>query len=60
VREWLKNTVVILDPSLNPDGYDRYTHWYRMASAMCKFPRGEAREHAEPWPAAAPTTITST
>jgi hypothetical protein len=50
VREWLKNTVVILDPSLNPDGYDRYTHWYRSVSNVQKNPRGEAREHLEPWP----------
>ncbi|MEY3248784.1 MAG: hypothetical protein RL742_827, partial [Bacteroidota bacterium] len=26
IQSWLKNTVVILDPALNPDGYDRYTH----------------------------------
>ncbi|MEQ1744571.1 MAG: M14 family metallopeptidase [Saprospiraceae bacterium] len=50
VREWLKNTVVILDPSLNPDGYDRYTHWNRSVSNLRKNPRIEAREHAEPWP----------
>jgi hypothetical protein len=50
VREWLKNTVVILDPALNPDGYDRYTHWYRSVSNVQKNPRGDAREHAEPWP----------
>jgi murein tripeptide amidase MpaA len=28
-QEWLENTIVILDPSINPDGYSRYTHWYR-------------------------------
>ncbi|MBL7796626.1 MAG: zinc carboxypeptidase [Saprospiraceae bacterium] len=50
IREWLKNTVVILDPSLNPDGYDRYTHWNRSVSNLRKNPRIEAREHAEPWP----------
>ncbi|MBK6933119.1 MAG: zinc carboxypeptidase [Saprospirales bacterium] len=50
VQAWLKNTVVILDPSLNPDGYDRYTHWYRGASNMEKNPRADAREHSEPWP----------
>lgn len=50
VQSWLKNTVVILDPSLNPDGYDRYTHWYRGVSNRLKNPRGDAREHREPWP----------
>lgn len=50
IMEWLKNTVVILDPSLNPDGYDRYTHWNRMASNLQKNPRPDSREHREPWP----------
>ena len=25
---WLKNTVVIMDPCVNPDGRDRYANWY--------------------------------
>jgi hypothetical protein len=50
IREWLKNTVVIVDPSLNPDGYDRYTHWNRMASNRIKNADPNAREHREPWP----------
>lgn len=50
IKEWLKNTVVIIDPSLNPDGYDRYTHWYRMVSNKFKTPQAASREHREPWP----------
>ncbi len=50
LRAWLQNTVVILDPSLNPDGYDRYTHWYRGVSNKRKNPNIDAREHREPWP----------
>ena len=50
VQQWLKNTVVILDPSLNPDGYDRYTSWNRMASNLVKNTDPDAREHREPWP----------
>lgn len=50
VRNWLKNTVVIIDPSLNPDGYDRYTHWNRMAGNLIKNPGHSSREHREPWP----------
>jgi hypothetical protein len=46
----LKNTVVLLDPSLNPDGYSRYTNWYRDVSPRTPDPRPEAREHREPWP----------
>lgn len=50
IKEYLKNTVVILDPSLNPDGYDRYTSWNRSVSNLQKNTNPEAREHREPWP----------
>jgi hypothetical protein len=50
IKEWLKNTVVVVDPSLNPDGYDRYTHWNRMASNFLKNANRDSREHREPWP----------
>jgi len=50
IRAWLRNTVVILDPCLNPDGYDRYTHWHRMAANLHKNTDPDAREHREPWP----------
>lgn len=50
LREWLKNTVVVLDPSLNPDGYDRYTHWNRMVGNLQNTPERNSREHQEPWP----------
>ncbi len=47
---WLQNTVVILDPSQNPDGYDRYTHWYRGASNQVADVEHHTNEHLEPWP----------
>lgn len=50
IKTWLKNTVVILDPALNPDGYDRYTHWYRGVSNLVPNTRYDGREHNEPWP----------
>jgi len=50
ILTWLKNTVVIIDPSVNPDGYDRYTHWYRGVSNLIPNPKIESREHQEPWP----------
>jgi murein tripeptide amidase MpaA len=27
-KQWLENTVVIMDPMLNPDGRDRYVNWF--------------------------------
>lgn len=48
--EWLKNTVVLLEPSENPDGYSRYTDWYRQISPAQPDIDPKAREHDEPWP----------
>ena len=49
-KAWLKNTIVIIDPSLNPDGYSRYTHWFRGVANRIPDPNPAAREHREPWP----------
>ncbi|GAB4244906.1 MAG: M14 family metallopeptidase [Saprospiraceae bacterium] len=48
--KWLENTVVLIEPSVNPDGYSRYTSWYRQASPALPDPNPVAREHNEPWP----------
>jgi len=47
---WLDNTVVLFDPSLNPDGYNRYTHWARSIGGKTPHPGLTDREHMEPWP----------
>lgn len=49
-QTWLENTIVIIDPSLNPDGYSRYTHWYRGVTTTHRDINPNAREHREPWP----------
>jgi hypothetical protein len=48
--EWLQNTVVLMEPSVNPDGYSRYTSWYCQTSPKLPDPDPAAREHDEPWP----------
>ncbi len=50
LNEWLKNTVVIIDPCLNPDGRERYVNWFTQMSGA--FPNADpnSREHDEPWP----------
>lgn len=48
--EWLKNTVVILDPCINPDGRDRYVNWFNSVAGKNINPDPQAREHMEPWP----------
>lgn len=49
-EEWLKNTVVIIDPCLNPDGRDRYVNWYNTSVGLNANADPMAREHQEPWP----------
>lgn len=49
-KEWLKNTVVIIDPCINPDGRDRYVNWFNSIVGKNANPDRVAREHREPWP----------
>jgi hypothetical protein len=53
-KEWLKNTIVIIDPCLNPDGRERYVSNYNMVSGAIPNPDPTAREHSEPWPSGRP------
>ncbi len=54
MADWLKNTVVIIDGAQNPDGYDHYSHWNRMASNRWPQRIAGSREHLEPWPGGRP------
>ena len=49
-QKWLENTIVILDPCINPDGRDRYAHWFRMTANRWPDADPVSREHMEPWP----------
>ena len=49
-KGWLENTLVILDPVLNPDGNSRYIDWYRRNTNKITNPNPNVREHDEPWP----------
>ncbi len=49
-KEWLKNTVVIIDPCLNPDGRDRYVNWFNSVKGSIGNADPQSREHIEPWP----------
>ncbi len=53
-QEWLKNTVVVIDPALNPDGRDRYSVWYHQTVGKQMDVNRNAREHYEPWPGGRP------
>ncbi|HEX7844418.1 MAG TPA: M14 family zinc carboxypeptidase, partial [Chitinophagaceae bacterium] len=49
-KEWLKNTVVVIDPCINPDGRDRYVNWFNSVVGKKTDPKIYSREHREPWP----------
>lgn len=49
-QQWLKEAVVFIDPSLNPDGRDRAANWH---NAYKSFPNSTDpldKEHVEGWP----------
>ena len=48
--ELLENTIVIIDPCLNPDGRDRYANWYNQMRTTPYTTNKVSREHSEPWP----------
>ena len=50
VSEWLKNTVVIIDPCLNPDGRDRYVNWFNTTVGKNANIDAQSREHYEVYP----------
>lgn len=50
MQDILKNTVVILDPCINPDGRDRYVQWYNRVQNSVSDVTPYALEHNEPWP----------
>lgn len=48
--DWLQNTVVIIDPCINPDGRDRYVQFYWQYGNQPYNPDPQSAEHYEPWP----------
>lgn len=46
----LENTVILLDPSLNPDGYQRFSTWVNMHKSNFLNPDSNDREFNEVWP----------
>ncbi|SHH36462.1 M14 family metallopeptidase [Winogradskyella jejuensis] len=53
-QEWLKNTIVIIDPCINPDGRDRYVNWFNETASQPYDIDQQASEHNEPWPGGRP------
>ena len=49
-KKWLENTIVIIDPCINPDGRDRYVNWYNQYQNKPYNINPDSKEHHEPWP----------
>ena len=50
IDELLNNTIIILDPSFNPDGLNRFANWVNMNKSMVTITDVNNRELNEPWP----------
>jgi hypothetical protein len=48
--ERLERTVVLIDPLINPDGRERYVHFFESRRGAQPDPDPLAAEHHEPWP----------
>ncbi|MCY4253875.1 MAG: M14 family zinc carboxypeptidase [Flavobacteriaceae bacterium] len=46
---WLDDAIIIIDPCLNPDGRDRYVHFYKQSKSLPPSTNPTLREHREPW-----------
>ncbi len=50
VKALLDNSIILLQPSLNPDGNDRFANWVNMHQGTSPVADPQHREHVEPWP----------
>jgi hypothetical protein len=46
----LRETVILLEPCLNPDGFERFAQWVNSNRGAVTNDDPEHREHREPWP----------
>jgi hypothetical protein len=46
----LENTVILIDPSINPDGLDRFASWVNQNRSFEQNTDPDTREHRENWP----------
>ena len=50
VNQLLENTVILLDPSFNPDGLQRFAYWANSNKNINLNPDPNDREYSEVWP----------
>lgn len=50
IGDYLKNSVIFIDPTINPDGRDRHSHWANMYKGSPLVSDPQDAEHNESWP----------
>ncbi|HKL31453.1 MAG TPA: M14 family zinc carboxypeptidase, partial [Tangfeifania sp.] len=46
----LKNTIILIDPCMNPDGFTRHSTWANMHQSAVDVPDANSRQFNEVWP----------
>jgi hypothetical protein len=50
IESLLRESVVVIDPTINPDGRDRYVYWYKSMQSNVVRENSADLEHTEPFP----------
>jgi len=50
IEKYLENTVILFDPSFNPDGLQRFSSWVNSRKSMMVSSDANDMEHNEAWP----------
>ena len=50
IEKWLDDCVILLDPSLNPDGFNRFANWANRYRGVVPNPDPAHAEHNQMWP----------
>ncbi|MGE5420222.1 MAG: M14 family metallopeptidase [Chloroflexota bacterium] len=50
IDDLLKNTVILIDPALNPDGMQRHSTWVNLTRSLNNNPDPNSWEFSETWP----------
>jgi len=50
ITDILNNTIILLDPSINPDGYSRFEQWVNQYKSHISITDPDNIEHNESWP----------
>ncbi|WP_286264269.1 M14 family zinc carboxypeptidase [Thalassotalea atypica] len=50
IEQMLKETIIVIEPSINPDGMDRFANWANTFKGMTANPDPNHIEHHQHWP----------